>query len=183
MKETTLLFFAVFLSGTAYAQSNNLTLLFESEPGMRPASYEVDHPIFSVEEAKRFDANGDGRPDLVLQREDAQGNLQDLRVLDGRTRALLWEVQDVQTTLGFNFDPELWGFADPLGTGTPYAIFHSDHEVKGSALEDNGDEFQLRLQGPSSLRLIAAIDLTSDGWEELIIFLPDTEQIQVWGKP
>ncbi len=187
MKKTTLLLIAVLLSGTAYAQNNTLGLLYESEPGMSLAGF---YDKGNNAAGTRFDANGDGTADIILQRDDAQGNLQDLRVLDGRTRALIWEVQDVQTTFGFNFHPELWGFADPDGDGTREAIFIFPEEIQidheGLTYVDPGSNtvewfYEDPSDGNRQAVFIGALDMTGDTYEELIIYLPDTEQVQVWG--
>ena len=98
MKKTLLLLCLALCCGTATAQIiDSLPPLYFSDPGVRPMQIFTG---FGNDEGNRFDANGDDRPDLVLQREDSQGNLQGLLVIDSAFNDTLWRVQDVQGELG-----------------------------------------------------------------------------------
>lgn len=185
-KKTLLLFLTLLLCAPAYAQGNDsLFVLFLSQPGMLPAR--VQGGTFGSQgdlaRASR-DANGDGTPDLILQRDDAQGNLQALRVLDGRTRAVLWEVPDVAALVVPFVDSathtRFYHYADPSASGTAHALFiardESGADVGVVLIDPRDNSLAFRTLAP----LIGATDLTGDGFEELITFLPDTEQVQVW---
>ena len=156
----------------AYAQSNGiLVLLFE-----RSGSVYVDD--FIIGNTSLQDANGDGVPDLTLQRTNEQGHLQDLRVLDGRTYETIWEVHDVQGlyTDGGDAALTLHGFVDTIGTNTPYALFSSSEDVFLVDLNDNSEAF--RTLAPSPSVLSGVVDVTGDGRVDLIISQPEAREVQ-----
>ncbi len=175
MKRTLFLLLTLLLCGAAQAQSNDsLVVLFLSEPGLRPAGL-----VLGDGNAARWDASGDGRPDLVMTREDAAGNLRDILIVNPASLDTLWRVQDVPTTLGLaNIFVQLWGFADANADGKREAIFTTDTEVR--AYDLNPNELSYMMGWTYVVRFLGAADLTGDGFEELIIFLPDTRQVQVW---
>ena len=174
VKKTTLLLFVTALfCAPVYAQSNGILVLFFEQPG----SVWLDD--FIIGRIDLRDANGDGIPDLTLQRDDEQGNLQSLRVLDGSTHEVIWEVPDVQTSFTdgtADRDVVFYGFIDPLGAGTPYALFSSSEDVFLIDLADNSEAFRTLAPGPSVLSSVG--DVTGDGLVDLIISVTDTDTVQ-----
>ena len=171
MKTTLLLLLTTLLCAPALAQSNNLEMLWQSESGMNPSVTLVEFTDFE----SRFDATGDSKPDLVMTRDDEQGNLRDILVRDAATGETFWRVEDVPTTLG-NIFVQLWGFADVNGDGEQEALFTTETQVR--AYDPNSNELSYMLG--LTYEFLGATDLNGDGHEELIIFLPDTRQVQVW---
>ncbi len=173
MKKLLIVFVFAVLSSTTFAQSNvNLIVLYESPPGERPAGF--------FDDFYTLDFDGDGWSDLTLMRENAQGNLESILVIDA-SHDELWRFQDVQTALSltgqdvFVFE----GFADPFGTGMPQALFSSSEDV---LLVDPGDNsVSFRTLAPSILQ--GFTDVTGDDIGDIILFLSDTRQVQVWSKP
>ncbi len=193
MKKTLFTFlFALLFYAQANAQSNDLALLYKSEEDFQPAQLVCNDGspglCFESGDVRMFDFDGDGTPDLILEREDEQGNLQDILVIDAQTQVVLWKVLDVPQTLGY-IDTGLirYGFANVVGGDEPEAIFTSDHDVRLYDPSDNtlvwsvtaDDDWEF--PDPSiKVRLLAAIDFTGDDKKELLIFLPDTKELQVW---
>ena len=164
----------MLLCGAALAQSNNLEMLWQSESGMNPSVTLVEFTDFE----SRFDATGDSKPDLVMTREDDQGNLRDILVRDAATGETFWRVEDVAVTLGFPdiVTTKLWGFADVNGDGEQEALFTTETQLR--AYDPNSNELSYMLG--LTYEFLGATDLNGDGHEEFIIFLPDTRQVQVW---
>ncbi len=187
MKKTLFTFlFALLFYAQANAQSNGLALLYKSPEDTRPAAGLESAQGGMSGFSDRLDFNGDGTPDLILQRDDDQGNLQDLRVIDGQTQQVLWEVLNVKLTLGFVDDFGVFGFANVVGGEQPEVIFTSAEDVLLINPSDNTlvssitaeDDWEAPLA--IKVRLLAAIDFTGDDKKELLIFLPDTKELQVW---
>lgn len=187
MKRLLLLAALLGLSLPSFAQVNDsLIVLWLSEPGVRPV--QILEGLQS-DGASRFDLDGDGLAELILQRDDSEGNLQDLVInptyidtLDG-----LWP--DVQQTLSLSGKAaaafEFWGFADADGDGVREALFFNDVEV---ALIDPRARQQVNWRSsysslglPPDLRLLGAADLTGDGVEEIVIALPQARQVALLG--
>ena len=167
----------------------DLVEAYRSEEGVEPSVIFTDG--FESGDLSRYDINGDGQQDLPLIKEDPNGNLQSIRVIDTRTREVLWEVQDVQQTfyaftditmsLGLGF----YGFADPFGSGQPHAIFTGGPDIRLYDPTDNSLGWALSVEIPSEfpVRLLAVTDFTNDGFDDLIIYLTETRQILVLTKP
>lgn len=181
MKKSMVLILTLFLGSTAHAQENQLRVIFETEPGLQLVSMSQDTLRPTILGGDTLDdADGDGIPDLIMTTKDAQGNLQDLLVVavnEARPREI-WRVDNVPATLGLE-DPGLAfvGFANPFGGEVRHGIFVSDRtyliDPRDNSLswaDDNGVPVVLR----------AVLDLTKDGYEDIIIYLLDTEQVQVW---
>ena len=189
MKKTLFTFlFALLFYAQANAQSNDLALLYQSPEGTRPAAGLQSAQGGMSGFSDRLDFDGDGIPDLIMTREDEQGNLQHILVINAQTQQVLWEVRDVQRTLGF-VDPDMgdiFTFDDVVGDDAPEAIFTSEHDVRlydpsnntlvWSVTADDDWTFPEGIK----VRLLAAIDFTGDDKKELLIFLPDTKELQVW---
>lgn len=185
---TMLLFFALFLlCGGALAQP--LTLLFESQAGLRPA-VQIGTSDFQNAESL-LDANGDGRMDLILMIPDDQGNLEGIRVLDGRTREILWEIHDLPQVLGVT-DPMPMetlslNFADPDGDGNREAVIEYQDGTDLFLIDGTSNTLQWSWgetnDSAHEMRYLGAIDLTGDHYEELLLYIPETKQIQIWSKP
>ena len=180
MKILLLLFTLLPLAGPAHAQiRDSLIIVFLSEPGVRPAGLLSER--FTSGDARSWDAHGDGTVDLILQRDDDQGHLKDLRVLDGRTQEVIWEVQDVAATLGITSNMDFWGFVDPIVTAPPHALFLTDADAFLVDPRDTSIAWSWGATGSSSLRFLGAPDVTGDGLPNLVFYLADTKQVQVWG--
>lgn len=156
------------------AARDSLVLLFETEPGARLAQG------FFTDFDNRFDFDGDDKPELIVILTDSiTGGVVALRVVDITSNTTLWEVQDINMQLGL--DPlQVWkqlGFADPHGDGSKDAIFQSQDDLALIRVSDKSLSFY-HLQGQAK----GVVDVTGDGIEDLIIFLPDKRQVQVWGK-
>lgn len=181
MKSTLLLFLLVAFCGTAHAQVNDsLIVLFLSDPGVRVG--DVLDGILDHSSPKRFDATGDGQANLIMRRENNQGGLQDVRVLgfEEGSPTEICTVEDVPTTLGITSNMDMWGFADVNGDGFREAIFYNDSETVGRSLCDNENIEAWRIEQVGKFRMVGAADLTGDGHEEIILFLEDTQQLQIW---
>lgn len=118
--------------------------------------------------------------DLIMTTEDAQGHLQDLLVVtvgDAGPQEY-WRVDDVPTTLGLSEDVQFIGFADPFGGGVRHGVFVGNLSVHLVDPHTNALRWADDNGVPSILG--AVLDLTNDGVDDLILYLPDTEQVQVW---
>ena len=179
MKKTFTLLLLTLLSSTAVAQTDDITVLFESQPGFR-LSVVLDSGMVGFRD--RADLNRDGVADLTMLRRDEQGNPLEIYTLDVTPdqATTLWQYpyQDVATALGttsFRFLGFL-SFAD----GDPrHAIFRSRDALAiigvlaGSA--SPGAPLVLPIDGA------AVLDLTGDGYAEVVIENRDTGTVQVWG--
>ena len=160
------------------AARDSLVLLFETEPGTRSSSLFSDG--FESGAARRLDFDGDDKPELIVIKTDSiTGGVVALRVVDIPSNTTLWEVQDINMELGL--DPlQVWkqlGFADPHGDGSKDAIFESQDDLALIRVSDKSLSFY-HIRGQAK----GVVDVTGDGIEELILFLPDKRQVQVWGK-
>ena len=180
MKKTVLLFLTLLLCAPAMAQSNDsLVVFFLSDPGTRPSAIFADG--FESGNLSRLDFNGDDTPDLVMTREDAQGNLEGILVVNAATLDTLWRVIDVPTTLGIPGTMDLWGFADADADGTREALFADPGDVVLIDPRSNTRNWALNPeQNTLPIRLMGASDVTEDGFEEVFIALRGTRQVQVW---
>ncbi len=109
-------------------------------------------------------------------------------VIDAQTQQVIWDVPDVHETLGMSdiYPVSFFGFADPFGSGVRHALFHNEQDVR--FFSPNNTELIVKwswreTQSGGNVRLISVTDLTGDEFEEIIIFLPQTKQVQVWSKP
>jgi hypothetical protein len=183
MKKTLLLLPALLFCLQANAQINeNLIPIFTSDPGVRPSAIFTDG--FESGNVSRLDFDGDNKPELVLTNEDSDGILQGILVLNAALLDTLWRVQDVQGLLTDDGTLVLFhGFADPDANGTREAIFTSDNEV---ILIDPRDPKEVNWRSsfnigfPPTLRLIGIADMTDDGFEEIVVFLPEERQVIVF---
>ncbi len=181
MQKTLFLFLTVLLCTSAYGQEPFLDVLFVSQPGEYPSG------LFSHSDPQRhFDANGDGTPDLIITRNNAQGDLDALRAVDVATNEILFEIPDVQGTLSLTSQNvyRFYGFADPDGDDVQDAIFASDQEVVVGAVDMDISEWEsgFNLNG-GTLDLVGVTDLTGDDAEEVIIYYPDEDVVRIFGGP
>ena len=174
-KKSMLLILTLLLGGMVYdAQGNQLQMIYESPDNTRPAGFTEYIDVSGL-----TDANGDGVADLIMRTLDNQGNLQDLLVVTVSEAGPLeyWRIDNVPATLGLGEDVEFIGFTDALGGpvrqgvfvgNLSYLIDPRDNAV--SWADDNGV--------PAVME--GVLDLTEDGFDDLVFFLPDTKQVRVW---
>ncbi len=170
------------------AARDSLVLLFETEPGTRPSSLFSNG--FESGDVSLLDFNGDDKPELILIKADSiTGGVVALRVVDITSNTTLWEVRDINMELGL--DPlQVWkqlGFADPDADGEPEAIFVSEQDAVLINPGDNSLEWScgnalIQMGADPNCVLVGVTDMTDDGYPELFLFLPETRQVQVWGK-
>ena len=174
MKKSLLLILTLLLGGTAHAQGNQLQLVFESLENIRLAGFTEYIDVSGL-----TDANGDGVADLIMRTLDNQGNLQDLLVVtvsEAGPREY-WRIDNVPATLGLGENVQFIGFTDALGGPVRHGIFVGNltyliapPDNSLSWADDNGV--------PAVME--GTLDLTEDGFDDLVFFLPDTEQVRVW---
>ena len=191
MKKTLLLLLPVlFFCNPAHAQCcvrDSLFVSFTSEPGTRPSSIFSDG--FASGDVARLDATGDNKPELVLEKEDNDGKLQGLIVIDGGSLSTVPDtilfMPDVQgaildsATVFLRFT----GFCDCDADGTREVVFITKNEVVLVDPRDPGSinwrsSFQIGL--PSELRLVAITDMTDDGFEEIVVALPEARTVIIF---
>ncbi|NBC17324.1 MAG: hypothetical protein GVY18_08440 [Bacteroidetes bacterium] len=157
-----------------------LDLLYESEPGVRPApglQFEIQVGT------SKLDATGDGQPELITTREDDGGNVTGLRVIDVATGDVVWAVPDVSSTICAGAPTcQFYGFADPGGMGAPHGMFATDDRVLAV---DLASSTVTHFAGPVDfvMDLVAIVDLTGDGVEEIVLHAPNIPIVQIWGDP
>ena len=193
MKKTVFIFLLALLCGTAQAQgSASLSLIFESEPGTGSPLYERLGGYDALYERlggydALDDANGDGTSDLILTHVDDDGILQAIRVVDVASGTTLWEVQNVMGILAEKDGMKIFGFADPDADGEPEAIFVSEQDAVLINPSDNSLEWScgntlIQMGADPNCVLVGVTDMTDDGYVELILYLPETKQVQVWSR-
>ncbi|MFQ5569890.1 MAG: T9SS type A sorting domain-containing protein [Rhodothermales bacterium] len=189
MKTTFLLLLAGLLGGTAHAQIpiDSIIVQFEAPPGTRMANiFTTCTTVCPPMGANLDDANGDRVPDLLMTQVDDQGRLMALRVVDLKTRDILWQVDDVGQELGLFGVFPYFGFANPDGDTVREAIFANEADIRvynprNNTLEWSWAETVAGKQSADSLRLQAVLDLDNDGLEEFIITTANPARTQVWG--
>lgn len=191
-KLATLFLLALFFSTPANAQFHvqridTLLRVFVSEPGTRPAFLDNVSSFFTDFD-HRFDATGDGEPELVLTNEDTEGNLLDLIVLDIKKSGVdtTIKILDVPQTLGLA-EPdgmEFFGFADVDGDETNEVVFANGRDVWLVNPNDHSTEWAYSVQIPSEfpVHLHGITDFTDDRFPDLVLFLPQQKQVEVWSK-
>ena len=179
MKKTaTLLLLALLFCTPANAQVNFGTI-YVSKPGARPAGIFTDG--FESGDISFSDFDGDGMAELILTSEDNDGILKDIRVVDLASGTTLWEVldvhgafEDITRSLGLGFI----GFTNTLGNGVRHAIFASEENEVVVLINPSDNSVSFRTLAPSILQGVT--EMTRDGYDELLIFRPDTQQTEVW---
>lgn len=191
MKKLAALFLlTLFFYTPAHAQCcvrDSLFVSFTSEPGTRPSSIFSDG--FATGDAARLDATGNGKPDLIMEKEDNEGKLQGLIVIDGGSLSTVPDtilfMPDVQgaildsATVFLRFA----GFCDCDADGTREVVFITKNEVVLVDPRDPGSinwrsSFQIGL--PPELRLVAITDMTDDGFEEIVATLPEARTVLIF---
>lgn len=128
------------------------------------------------------DANGDGQADLVMMRRNAMGYIDGVLVIDGATQE---EILRMEAELEDEFaDMDLVGFID-LGTdGLRPALFAGEERARLTDLTDGTPNIiNIDWGSHRPVRLAGVGDLTGNGLPELVFYLPDAEQVEVWGTP
>ena len=185
-KKSMLLLLTLFLGGTVYAQENELQSIYVSPEDM-PVAGILTAAIYGNTFDDLDDADADGVSDLIMTTEDENGDLQDLlvvQVTEARPRGVIWEVVDVQATLGLGDEAEFIGFANVFGGDVHHAIFVGNLGVSLFDTNDNLLVWASSVFIPSDFPVLlqAVTDVTGDGFKDLIFFLPDTEQVEVWSS-
>ena len=169
---------AALLCAPAQAQDPTLELLYTSEPGVSlPTSQWKVNGVYN-------DANGDGQTDLVMTRENDQGDITGLLAVDGATREeiLRMEVETEDEFAGLEF----FGFPDLFGADAGElrpALFAGPGEILYVVVSDGNQTIQ-RFRPGDYLKqafLLSMADYNGDGRDDLAIYRSDTEQIEVWG--
>lgn len=181
MKKTTLtLLLSVLFCMQTNAQGiefhhGTFSKIFESEPGAGWSSAQS----FFTDFDNRFDANGDGAPDLILTREDSDGNLQAMRVVDAASGTMIIDWQNLVFMLGEKDGMKFFGFVDPDGDGIPDALFNTEALASRVWLINTSDD---SLSFHTGGTLLGVMDLTGDSYVEILILLEETQQMQVWSS-
>lgn len=183
----------VFLCPAA-AQAQELFVEEILPQGLRPAflgSADARQALLGFQiELEKFDLNGDGSPEVVVIREDAEGNPTELAVLDvspfAKTSAgftELWTVDLTQLRGNSSLGPLLFmGFFDvffeidlestlraAVFSGEGVQVFHPDF----------GSDVVFSLD--SSYELLGVVDVDGDGLHELIVDNTTEGVYEVWG--
>lgn len=183
-----ILLLTFFLGGTVYAQENQLQIIFESPQSTRLARFNSVEIDVTASLSDLHDFNGDGIDDLTMTRENDQGGLQDLLVLQGGAGLdiVIYEVQNVPETLGLGDEVEFYGFANFFGGDVRHGIYvgnlgvslvdPSNNTVAWSSGDFNGDIHTL----------LDVIEVTGDGFADLLILsgisMPTLQRVQVWSS-
>ena len=181
-----LLLLTLLLGAQAYAQPNNkLVMLFESDPGTRPVlglqSAQGGMSGFSA----LLDANGDEVPDLLMRSNDDDGNLLGVLVINAASLDTLFRVVDLGATLGLaeRDGMKLFGFADADTDGKREAVFANGQDVWLVDPDENALDWSYSSFIPSDFPVLlrAITDITDDSFPDIVLFLPQQRQTQVWG--
>ena len=182
MKKTFTLLLLTLLSSTAVAQTDDITVLFESQPGFR-LSVVLDSGMVGFRD--RADLNRDGVADLTMRRRDEQGNPLELYTLDVTPdqTTTLWQYphQDIATALGTTSFRFLGFFSFTDGTADRDAIFRAANGVAIVPATVTGGKHAADDPLVLPAERIAVLDLTGDGYAEIVIENRDTATVQVWG--
>ncbi len=180
MKKTFFFLLLALLFCTPANAQLNFGTIYVSVPGTRLARIFADG--FESGDLSLWNFTGNGKPALVLTSEDSAGVLKDIRVVDPASGTTLWEVQDVHggafedvtRSLGLG----IIGFTDTFGDGVRHAIFASEENEVVVLINPIDNSVSFRTLAPSILQGVT--DMTGDGYDELLIFRPDTQQTEVW---
>ena len=173
-KKSLLLILTLLLGGTVHAQGNQLQPVYESPENTRLAGFTEYIDVSGL-----TDANGDGVADLIMRTLDNQGNLQDLLVVTVSEAGPLeyWRIDNVPATLGLGEDVAFIGFTDALGGPVRQGIFVGNLSYLIDP-RDNAVSWADDNDVPAVME--GAFDLTEDGFDDLVFFLPNTKQVRVW---
>ena len=184
MKKTATIFLLALLCGTTYAQpSDSLVVFFDAGPDLRLAAT-LDSATVGFR--NRADLNLDGVPDLTLVPENTMDESEEIVTINVAEGDTLWRYayQDVARALG-SPDFRFQGFFTFHADGLRRAIFRSRDAVGIIAISSvftnigknsAADPVVLPATGFSLL------DLTDDGFAELVIKNSQTGSVQVWGS-
>ncbi len=182
MKKTAILLLLALLGSTAHAQ--NYMMEFESGPGFRlPDLLESAKMSFR----DRFDLNGDGYPEIVLQRVDDEGNPVELFVVDPEDldieAGVIWTLsfEDITRSLGLGV-VGLMGFFDINADNAKEAVFRSRDSLAIFTVDLAGGKHSADEPFVLPARRAAVLDLDGDGLLEVIIQNSETQSVQVWGS-
>ena len=174
-------FFMLLLGGflgTAQAQSGDvLNLLFETPPGQRFSSFKGTDEELQALRREHRDANGDGVPDLILERENGGQTL--LIVFDMTTRQEIWQLDLTGRDLGL-----FWGFYRLMVEGEKRTIAVFGDEGMSIFRPDFGVgagvwvEFE---KGNPDYPLLGIVDVNDDGSDDFILGNRQRNAVEVCG--
>lgn len=172
----------LLLAPGSYAQSNDsLVVLFATNPGVRPAFL---NPSDLRPGPERFDGNGDGKMDLLLVQDDENGSPRAIRVIDGATRSVLYQIPDLSALVDGESITGIYGFASIyLDASVPYLLVTGTDAIFAFDASTPKLVFKVEIEGISNLRLAGVTDLTGEGSDELILFSPQNRQVFIVGDP
>lgn len=168
MKATGFFLLLALLCSTAPAQQ--LQVVYTSPPGTRLSAFDKASAHLST----LRDANGDGVADLMMVREDANGLIDGVIVIDPRTREEILRMDKEDCD-------EVVGFVNPWGDGRRYLLAEAEGVLH---FFDYGEgvvsqiTFNIMTEGGPYF----VSDVTGDGLDDVIVGLPDTRQVEVWSK-
>ena len=170
--------FGLLLFGaTVEAQEPTFQVVYQSPPGMQPARFHNGH----ARGGGLRDANGDGKEDLVMMRQNAQGYIDGLLVLDFGTREEIWRME-VETEDEFA-GQEFIGFIRVPTSSVEvhtYAIFAGAGTVQLRRISDGPSNTMMLVGDGRARTFVAAADFDRDGITDIATYLPDTAQVEVW---
>ena len=151
------------------------SLLYASPQGQRPASLFDD--FFAADQVSRFDANGDGTNELVMIRDDAQGNPARFIAYDAfeRDSILVIDLTLPDYAPIRNKRLQFQGFYDVLGEGIKAAFFGSDEG--GVIVVDQEDPSELAYEFDATFRYYGINDFNGD--EKMDILVGNTQERRV----
>ncbi len=179
MKKTILLVLTLFLCAPAYAQAGgDLTVLFESQQGFRLAAL-LDSIVTSFNQ--RADLNLDGTPDLTLLSLDEQNVPREIITIDmAASLDTLWRFSfaEIASAMGTN-NFRLIGFFSFSPTGPRHAIFRGPGVLGIIAILIGKNSAADPIVLP--MERAAVLDLTGDGFTEVILQNSETGTVQILG--
>lgn len=170
---TGLLLGAGLLCGAVHAQESPLRLLYQTPENIRPAQF------FSASALTSTSHDALWPPGLVLTREDDSGSLTGVMTVLPGTREVTWQLTEEDVNAIAPGVVELLAFANLFGDGIRYPFFYIDDFIIGLNPRTNQAVFSSPENWIEPEVRIA--DVTGDGRDDVIVYLPDVGQVQIWG--
>lgn len=186
-KMTMLLILALLVSAPAFGQ--RLFMKYQSAPGWQ-FEEEGKRRLFDYND--RMDFDGDGRPEMVLEQVNEQGERIDLFVVDPEDLDVVWHLDEARlAALGVHV-PEEFPFAGFFGFSASddeirFAVFGGPRAGALKVIDPSTNQIFFEFpQGAGktasadTLRF-AIFDVDGDDYPDLIVNDPATQTVQVWG--